>query len=129
MVKARFAGCSGTDVVRFGRDTGVGSAELAFCAIPEVGMGRRCGGQGGHNRQKMAVCLAGAGSIVVDEGTVEGYAARLNRSRRVCSGIARNSFAGAASTGGACRLVAQRSIHMPHCVYLEAGGGLRVCGP
>ena len=47
---ARLVGCSGMCTVHFGRNTGVGSAESAFCVIPGVAMGRRHGGQGGRNR-------------------------------------------------------------------------------
>ena len=77
----------------------------------------------------MSVSLAGAGSIVVGEDGAEGIAETSSHSRRKSSGIGRNLSARAASTGGACRLVAQRSIRMPHCVYLGVGGGLRVYCP
>jgi len=77
----------------------------------------------------MAVCLAGVGCTVVGEGTAEGIAERSSRFRRESSGTAHGLSVGEVSAGGACRLVAQRSIRMPHFVYLGVGGGLRVCGP
>jgi hypothetical protein len=77
----------------------------------------------------MAVCLAGAGSVVVGKDVAEGIAETSSRSRRESSGTAQALGVRAASTGGACRLVVQRSIRMPHFVYPGADGGLRVCGP
>ena len=77
----------------------------------------------------MTVSLAGEGGIVVGEGTAERIAGTLSHCRRESSGIARGLSVGAASTGGACRLAAQRSIRMPHFVCPEAGGDLRVCYP
>ena len=77
----------------------------------------------------MKVCLAGAGSIVAGRGTAEGVAEASSRSRRRGSGIAQNLSVRAASTGGACRLVAQRSIRMPHCACLGVDEGLQVCCP
>ena len=76
----------------------------------------------------MGVFLAGAGSIVVD--AAEEVAETSSRSRRKSSETAAHSLpVRAASTNGACRLVGQRSIRMPHFVCLGAGGGLRVCYP
>ena len=77
----------------------------------------------------MGVCLAGAGSIVVGKHAAEGVAEMLSRYQRKSSDIVHSWSVRVASTDGACRLVAQRSIHMPHFVCLGAGGGLRVCGP
>ena len=77
----------------------------------------------------MAVCLAGAGCTVVGEGIAEGIAEPSSHFRRESSGTGHGLSLGEASTDGACRLVAQRSIRTPHFVYLGADGGLRVCGP
>lgn len=77
----------------------------------------------------MTVCPAGADGIVVGEDAAEGVAEPSSRSRHKSSGAAHSLSVGAASTGGACRLVVQRSIHTPRFVCPEAGGGLRVCGP
>ena len=77
----------------------------------------------------MGVCLAGAGCTVVGEVVAEGVAETPSRSRRKSSGTAHSLSVGAASTGGACRLVAQRSIRMPHFVCPGAGEGLGVCCP
>ena len=77
----------------------------------------------------MTVFLAGVDSIVVGKDIAEGLAETSSRSQRKSSGIGHNLSARAASTGGACRLVAQRSIRMPHCVYLGVDEGLRVYCP
>ena len=77
----------------------------------------------------MTVCLVGAECIVVGEGAAEGIAGTSSRFRREGSGTAHGLSVGEASTGGACRLVAQRSIRTPHSAYLGAGEGLGVCGP
>ena len=75
----------------------------------------------------MEVYLAGAGSIVVGEEAAEGFAEAQSRSRRKSSDAVHSLGVRAASTDGACRLVDQRSIRMPHFVCLGAGGGLQVC--
>ena len=67
--------------------------------------------------------------VVVGENTAEGVAGVKSHSRRKSSDTAQCLPVGAASTNGACRLVAQRSIRMPHFVYLGADGGQRVCCP
>ena len=77
----------------------------------------------------MKVCLVGVGSIVVGKDAAEGVVGMSSRFQRKGSDAAHNLPARAASTGGACRPVAQRSIRMPHFVYLGAGEGLRVCFP
>src|ERR1700749_2221742 len=77
----------------------------------------------------MVVSLAEEGSIAVGENVAERVAETKSRSQRRGSGTGHSLSVGSASTGGAYRLVAQRSIHMPHFVYLGAGEGLRVCCP
>ena len=87
--------------------------------------------QGGRILGTMAVCLAGVGCMAVAGGIAEGIAETSSHFRCVSSGTGHGLSVGEpeASAGGACRLVAQRSIRMPHFVYLGVDGALRVCGP